>query len=80
METKIKHQIIDKMAELITVAFGLVAALAWNDAIKGIFTQIFGTPDKLSAQLAYAIVVTVIAIIITIWIGKLAGTSGTKTE
>lgn len=80
MEAKIKHQIITSMSALITAAFGLVAALAWNDAIKGIFTLVFGTPDKLAAQLAYAIVVTVIAIIITIWIGKLVGTSGTKTE
>ena len=31
-----KSEVIDKIAALITVAFGLVAALSWNGAIKAI--------------------------------------------
>ncbi|HJJ62427.1 MAG TPA: DUF5654 family protein [Methanocorpusculum sp.] len=34
--------VIDKLAALITAAFGLVAALAWNGAIQAIFAEIFG--------------------------------------
>jgi hypothetical protein len=30
----ISKDVIDKIAALMTAAFGLVAALAWNDAIK----------------------------------------------
>ena len=32
--SSIKQEILDKIAALVTAAFGLVAALAWNDAIK----------------------------------------------
>lgn len=67
-----KKQIIDKMSTLLTAAFGLVAALAWNDAIKAIFKEVFGTPDKVSAMVSYAILVTIIGVIVTIWIAKVA--------
>jgi len=67
-----KKEFLDKIAALITAAFGLVAALAWNDAIKEVFKQFFGTTDQLAAMLAYAIIVTIIAVLVTIWIGKLA--------
>ncbi|MFB5620497.1 MAG: DUF5654 family protein, partial [Nitrosopumilus sp.] len=38
----IKQEILDKIAALVTAAFGLVAALAWNDAIKAVFKEVFG--------------------------------------
>ena len=65
-------EIIEKMAALLTAAFGLVAALAWNDAIKAIFKSVFGTADSVPAMLVYAVVITIIAVIVTIWIGKAA--------
>jgi hypothetical protein len=34
--------VLDKFAELITFALGLVAALAWNEAIQQLFTQLLG--------------------------------------
>lgn len=67
-----KRQIIDKIATLITTAFGLVAALAWNGAIQAIFKELFGDSDGIVAMLVYAIVVTIIAVLITIWIAKIA--------
>ncbi len=65
-------EIIEKMAALLTAAFGLVAALAWNDAIKAIFKSVFGTADSVPAMLVYAVVITIIAVVVTIWIGKAA--------
>lgn len=44
--TSIKHEILDKIAALIAAAFGLVAALAWNDAIKALFREYFGPTDQ----------------------------------
>lgn len=64
--------VIDKLASLITAAFGLVAALAWNTAIQAIFREYFGQQSSIPAMLAYAVMVTVIAVIATIWIGRLA--------
>jgi len=65
-----KAEILDKIAALLTVAFGLIAALAWNGAIRAIFEAVFGTADNIPAMLVYAVVVTIIAVLVTIWIAR----------
>jgi len=67
----LKLEILDKMSSLVTAGFGLVAALAWNDAIKALFSVIFPKTSTIIAQFIYAIVITVIIVIITIKLGKL---------
>ena len=74
-----KKDVIEKLAALITAAFGLVAALAWNDAIKALFKGPCGSEGAgalctLSAggPWVYAIIITVIAVFATIQIGKVA--------
>ncbi|MDG6250754.1 DUF5654 family protein, partial [Methanocalculus sp.] len=42
----IKTEVIEKVGALMTVAFGLVAALAWNSSIQALFREIFGTADN----------------------------------
>jgi drug/metabolite transporter (DMT)-like permease len=66
----LKEDVYTQIAALLTAAFGLVAALAWNGAIQAIFKQVFGTVDSIPAQLSYAIIVTVIAVIVIIWIAR----------
>jgi len=65
-----KTEILDKIAALVTAAFGLVAALAWNDAIKTIFKEIFGEQSTIGPMLLYAIVVTIMAVILTIIVAR----------
>ncbi len=69
-EETLKVISLDKIAALITAAFGLVAALAWNDAIKAIFKEIFGEADAIGPMLIYAIVVTIAAVILTILVAR----------
>jgi len=69
-EPPMKIVIVDKMSALITAAFGLVAALAWNEAIKAIFKEIFGSADSIAPLLAYAITVTIVAVILTILVAR----------
>ena len=76
--------VAEKMAALVTAAFGLVAALAWNDAIKALFKgpcTILGVPNPDAGALCqlsaggpwvYAIIVTIIAVFMTIWIARIA--------
>ena len=71
--------VIEKLFALITAAFGLVAALAWNDAIKALFIGPCGIEDagalcmfSAGGPWVYAIFVTIIAVIAAIWIGKVA--------
>ena len=66
-------EVLDKFAELITVALGLVAALAWNTAIQNLFTMIFGEAGgALIGQFVYAIIITLVVIFATISVGRAA--------
>ncbi|MFH0986908.1 MAG: DUF5654 family protein [Candidatus Micrarchaeota archaeon] len=68
-----KKEMITQVQTLMTAAFGLVAALAWNEAIKSLFAE-GGALHSLAdyGPWVYAIIVTIIAVMATIWIGKLA--------
>jgi uncharacterized membrane protein len=65
-------EVLEKIIELMTAAFGLVAALAWNAAIQELFTAVFGEAGNLVAKFFYAIVVTVIVVLVTMRLGRLA--------
>lgn len=69
----IRKEVLEKLAALITAAFGLVAALAWNGAISSLFAE-GGALYFLAAYgvWVYAILVTIIAVIATVWIGRIA--------
>jgi uncharacterized membrane protein len=77
-----KKEVIDKIAALMTAAFGLVAALAWNSAIQEIFRLVFGQQSGLWAMIFYAVIVTIIiAVVVTILIGRAAEkATGKKPE
>ena len=68
----LRQEVLDKIAALVTAAFGLVAALAWNDAIKAVFKEIFGTSDAVGPMLAYAVIITIIAVILTLTVARAA--------
>ena len=65
-------EVLDKMVQLVTAAFGLVAALAWNEAIQALFTLIFGEAGNIAAKFFYAVVVTVVVVFVTVRLGRLA--------
>jgi len=67
-----KKQIIEKLSTLVAAAFGLVAALAWNDAIQAIFKEFFPSAKGIYAMVGYAVAVTIIAVMATVYIGKLS--------
>jgi hypothetical protein len=66
---------IDKFATLITSAFALIAALAWNETIKALVAAIFpeeARKQTLAVMFIYAIFVTILAVFLTYNIGKWA--------
>jgi hypothetical protein len=58
-----QKEVIEKIAALMTTAFGLVAALAWNTAIQEIFRIVFGDQSGVRAMIFSAVVVTIIAVV-----------------
>ena len=63
-------QVLEAMSALIISAFSLVAALAWNDAIKQMVAAVFGSDEDLVGLTIYAIIVTVLAVIMAIFITR----------
>jgi len=85
-----KKALMEKLIALITAAFGLVAALAWNEAIKALFVgpcKVLGVPNPSAGALCavstggpwvYAVIVTVIAVVVILVLGKIQ--EGRKDE
>lgn len=67
---EVKNQVLTTIATLMTTAFGLIAALAWNEAIKAIILELFPKQGGITGLLIYAILITIIAVIATIIIGR----------
>jgi predicted lipid-binding transport protein (Tim44 family) len=63
---------LQTMISLASAAFGVVAALAWNGAITALVKQIFGTGGEIISLFIYAILITVIAVIVMVNLAKLA--------
>lgn len=70
-----RRAFIQTMVALASASLGLVAALAWNEAIKATLAML-GLGDSLPGLYAYAIVATVLAVIVLVWLGKLASRVG----
>ena len=66
---------IQTMIALASASLGLVAALAWNEAIKATLA-LLGLGDDLVGLYTYAILATVLAVTVLIWLGKLAARVG----
>jgi hypothetical protein len=65
-------QVVLQSLGLISSAFVLVAALAWNDLIKDVITTYLNTGSGLISRLIYAILVTIIAAIVAMRLNKLS--------
>jgi amino acid transporter len=66
---------IQTMIALASASFGLVAALAWNEAIKATLA-LLGMGDDLAGLYSYAIVATVLAIVVLTMLGRMAAKIG----
>ena len=82
--TTFKVLFLETTAALITSAFGLVAALAWNEAIKAAIGLWLSADDEVVGLVIYALIVTVIAVIATLLIAmalaKAKGLVGAEEE
>ncbi len=72
-EEKLHVQLLEKTVTLIASGMGLVAALAWNDAIKKLFVRIFGPQSSgdMMAMFIYAAVITTVVVLVTVRLTKI---------
>lgn len=74
----IQMEVLKSLITLVTAAFGFVAAFAWNETIKTMFLQYYGEAGGFGSKFAYAILVSAIAVVVTVWLGRISGRM--KTE
>ena len=66
---------VQTMISLASASLGLVAALAWNEAIKATLAKL-GLGEELSGLYTYAILATVVAVVVLVMLGRLAAKIG----
>lgn len=73
---KYQLAVVNQMLKLATSGFGLVAALAWNELIKTAINDYVRTRISVGSGIIslaiYAIIVTVLAVTVTLQLSKLA--------
>ena len=72
---KLHKEVTKEVLKLSTSAFGLVAALAWNELIKEVVEQyikpLVGGASGIISLAIYAVIVTTLAVVITINLSRL---------
>lgn len=80
-QEKVRQEIIQKSLGYLIAAFGLVAGLAWNEAVKSLIEFFFPfSDDSLLAKFAYAVLMTVLVIVVTVYLSKALGFSQEKNK
>jgi hypothetical protein len=67
------------MISLSSAAFGVIAALAWNTAISDLIKQLLPAGKGIGPEFIYAVIVTVLGVIVMVNLGKLAQRAGGKS-
>jgi hypothetical protein len=68
--------VVQTMITLAAASLGLVAALAWNEAIKALIKRVLGEDDSLAGLFIYAIIATVIAVVVLLILARAAARVG----
>ncbi len=68
------------MIALASVAFGIIAALAWNTAISDLIKQLLPPGQGIISEFIYAVIITIIAVVVMVQLGKLAERAGGKSS
>ena len=80
-DKKFHEELITQLLTLSTAGFGLVAALAWNQAIQA-FVAEFIIPrvpgSGIISQFIYALIITIFAVLITYQLSKIASHLSSK--
>lgn len=81
-EKSFRRELIEQMVTLSTSGFGLVAALAWNEAIqafvKDYIQRFYPDQSGFISKFLYALIITLFAVLVTYQLSKLASKFNSK--
>ena len=70
---RFSKEFVATIISLLTTAFGVVVALAWNEALSFFFEKTLHTEgSRMVALFVYAIVITTVGVLVIVVLGKLA--------
>lgn len=73
-EQRIISEVRQKTAGYIVAGFGVVAGLAWNDAIKTLIESVFPeSEDTIVAKFLYALAITVLVAVVSLYVVRFIG-------
>jgi hypothetical protein len=68
---EVKQEVRNKTVGYIVTALGLVAGLAWNDAVKALIEYLFPTQkDTLQAKFIYALIISMVVVFFSVYLVK----------
>lgn len=76
--SRFSREFIATVISLVSTAFGVVVALAWNTAIQTWFEHLFGAAGQIAALFVYALVVTFFGVMVIVYLGRLATRIGAE--
>lgn len=79
----VRDEITSKTVGYIVTALGLVAGLAWNDAVKSTIEYFFPAQQNgLKAKFIYAVIITLVVVLISVYLAKILsrGNGAKKTK
>ena len=75
--SRFSREFLATVISLVTTAFGVVVALAWNEALSRALAQL-SKGAEIAGLFTYAVVVTLLAVMIILFLGRLAGRIGAQ--
>ena len=77
-----RRELVEQLITLSTSGFGLVAALAWNEAVqafvKEYIERFYPSQSGVISKLLYALLITALAVLITYQLSRLASRFNSK--
>jgi lysylphosphatidylglycerol synthetase-like protein (DUF2156 family) len=69
----LKSELRERTLGYVVAAFGIVAGLAWNDAVKSLIEYVFpGDKNSLIVKFIYAVIITVLVVVVTTMLMRFA--------
>jgi hypothetical protein len=69
--SELKKEVRERTVGYIVAAMGLVAGLAWNEAIRSLIDHFFPQSNGLWAKFLYAALVTIVVVVISTYLVRL---------
>ena len=84
MHKKLRQELLKQMVTLSTAGFGLVAALAWNEAIQAFvgeyIDKYISVGSGIISSFICAVIITIFAVFVTYQLTKISGEEDEKEK